>query len=129
MGRICYRPVHGVRLQRHTGAIQTQGYELDYANSALDAVNTKWYNHYAAASTYSSDLDATTGQPIYTEADNPLNWAIVVTCDDPRYFQVVPMTALVSGGPTDWRFNRPAGETTTGTHDPACGERFGHHGG
>ncbi len=98
----------------YTGAIQTQGYELDYANSALDAVNTMWYNHYAAASTYSSNLDATTGQPIYTEADNPLNWAIVVTCDDPRYFQVVPMTALVSGGPTDWRFNRPAGEPPQG---------------
>lgn len=80
-----------------TGKLQTQGHDLEFINSALDAVNDHWYNHYTQVGTI---CQATGWESV---EDNPFEWCVMVTCSDPRYFSVAPRmlqytTEKFSGG-------------------------------
>ena len=72
-----------------TGKIQTQGYDQNFFYSTVHATNTHWYNH---------DTEIVTYPGLEDENRGFLEWVVMVTCDDPRFFQVVPMTALPAPG-------------------------------
>jgi hypothetical protein len=68
-----------------TGILQTQGYDYEFSNSSIDPVNSHWYNHYWKVPTWFSASGV-------ESLSNMNEYVVMVVCDDPRYFQVVPMT-------------------------------------
>jgi hypothetical protein len=68
-----------------TGAIQTQGFDQEFFHASLHATQTHWYNHDFTVCTYPGLTGSNHGFSEY---------AVMVTSDDPLYFQVVPMTFL-----------------------------------
>jgi hypothetical protein len=70
-----------------TGVIQYQGYDFEFANSSVHATNEHWYNHYETITTCGNMLSE---EDRVTDGES----AVMVTCDDPRYFQVVPRTYI-----------------------------------
>jgi len=74
---------HCVPESIRTGIIQTQGYDLEFFNADVHATNEHWYNHYFQIAT----IMTSAGMDIDS---NPYEHALMVTCDDPRHFQVVP---------------------------------------
>lgn len=79
-----------------TGVMQTQGYDFAFSNSSVSAVWQHWYNHSWAVPTwfYYSDY--------LTDYANPNEYAVMVVCDDPRYFHVVPCMWSLSGKYSGW---------------------------
>lgn len=67
-----------------TGIIQTQGYDYEFSNSSIDPVNTHWYNHYWKVPTWFTSAGS-------GDSSNMGEYCVMVVCNDPRYFQVVPM--------------------------------------
>ena len=74
---------HGAPEARRTGIIQAQGYDQEFLNTDVHATNEHWYNHHEQVGT----IGVWSDQEV---ADNPYEWAVMVTCDDPRYFSVAP---------------------------------------
>lgn len=75
-----------------TGIIQTQGHEYEFFLATLDPVATKWYNHNTEIATFLRPCYRDEGEGyFYDEVWSPYELAVMVTCDDPRYFVVAPV--------------------------------------
>jgi hypothetical protein len=71
-----------------TGGIQTQGHDLNLVVPNIDLTTTHWYNHNFDIATY----PGLTNYPYAGLSE----YCVMVTCDDPRYFQVIPMTFIAT---------------------------------
>ena len=74
----------------HTGKMAPQGHDLAYSLPAL-GTRTHWYDHYFQC-IWNLRMSA---DPTLV-AENPFEAAIVITCSDPKYFKVAPMSWLYS---------------------------------
>jgi hypothetical protein len=83
-----------------TGVIQTQGYAFSFTHPDLEEGKTSWLNHhtevYVSGYIDLSDTDVL--------EKNPYEYCVMVTCDDPRYFQVVPCTFQAQ---PSWHYSGP----------------------
>lgn len=89
----------------YTGQIQTQGHELQIPVSYPQPTHTLnvelWYNHWtyfmtAPRCVRENHAGVSPTDPVeWTDpaGDDLHEWALMVTCADPRYFLVLPMTA------------------------------------
>jgi hypothetical protein len=71
----------------HTGVMQYQGYDFAYETGQFDD-HTHWYDHYVKVKIngYYTEGDD------FSLDDNPYEAALVVLCDDRRFFQVIPLS-------------------------------------
>jgi hypothetical protein len=75
-----------------TGIIQSQGHDLEFFLEDLDPSNNHWYNHNTSVILMPHTFVLPTGDTSELQSQySPYEAAIVVTCDDPRYFAVVPV--------------------------------------
>jgi hypothetical protein len=80
---------------RFTGKIQAQGYSYQFFNGSIDTTRNTWLNHEFEVCTYPSRET-----PTIVEEGQHGEYCIMVTCDNPKYFQVIPMMFFNGATPT-----------------------------
>lgn len=87
----------------HTGRMAYQGYEFVFS-CPNHGTRTQWYDHY-----FSIGWNGYRVPDSHLMDDNPFEAALVITCNDPRYFKVIPVTWLYNPDQTGTIYHEPEG--------------------